>query len=108
MKRLALIAALLACSPAALAATNYLGPIMKVGARGNGTVFIELNQVVGLPQCSHSQLEIPASNVSAKQILAIVLAAYHTGTRIYIQTDGCSGAFPTLSGQDSWVYSVPN
>lgn len=108
MKKLALLAALLSGSPAALAATNYLGPILKVGTRGNGTVFIEVNQAVGLPQCSQNQIEIPAAQASAKQVLAIVLAAYHAGMRIYIQTDDCLGAFPTMSGQNSWVYPVPD
>lgn len=61
MKKLALIAALVSCSPAALAATNYLGPILKVGSRGNGTVFIEISQAVGLPQCSQNQIEILGS-----------------------------------------------
>jgi hypothetical protein len=108
MKKLVVIVALLSCSPAALAATNYLGPIMKVGTRGNGTIFIELNQAVGLPQCSQNQVEIPASQASARDILAVALAAYHGGMRIYIQTDGCLGIYPTMSGHDSWIYSVPS
>jgi hypothetical protein len=86
------------------AASSYLGYIQKVGTRGNGTIFIELNAPIGLPQCTHSQIEIAPSQAAAKQLLAIALAAYLSQSRVYIQTDDCLGAYPTLSGQDSWLY----
>jgi hypothetical protein len=87
--------------------TFYHGYITKVGTRGNGGVFIEFASALGLPQCSQSQVEIPVSNPAAKMILAVAMAAYIANLRVYIQTDGCAGVFPTMSGEGSWLYPTP-
>jgi hypothetical protein len=107
MKRLAVLAALLAYGGAVHAEGNYLGYVQKVGTRGNGTLFVELSEPITQPGCSTSQLEIPASNPAMKSILAVVLAAYFANSRIYVQTDACNGSNPTLSGTNSWLYPVP-
>lgn len=107
MMKWVLYIAFLSSATTVQAAPNYLGVIQKVGTRGNGTVFIEFSGPVGLPQCSQSQVAIPASNPASKSILAIAMAAYFSNTRVYIQTDDCVGIYPTMSGQGSWIYPVP-
>jgi hypothetical protein len=99
--------AMLSCAAAVKAESFYDGYISKVGTRGNGTVFIEFAAPVGLSQCSHPQVEIPASNPAAKTILAIALAAYLANSRVYIQTDVCNGAYPSMIGEGSWLYPNP-
>jgi hypothetical protein len=107
VKKLAIVFFLIAGTAPVQAETFLHGYISKVGTRGNGTVFIEFAAPVGLPQCSHPQVEIPSSNPAAKAILSVAMAAYLANLRVYIQTDGCSGAFPTMSGEGSWLYPRP-
>lgn len=107
MKKLAIAFVLMAGTASVQAETFLHGYISKVGTRGNGTVFIEFAVPVGLPQCSQSQVEIPLSNPAARAILSVAMAAYLANLRVYIQTDGCSGAFPTMSGEGSWLYPKP-
>jgi len=107
MKKLALAFALLAGTASVQAETFHHGYITQVGTRGNGSVFIEFAVPVGMPQCSHPQVQIPASNPAAKTILAVALAAYLANLRVNIQTDGCNGAFPTMIGEGSWLYPKP-
>lgn len=107
MKKLALAFLLLASTASVQAETFHHGHITKVGTRGNGTVFIEFAASLGLPQCTQSQVEVPASNPAAKAVLAVAMAAYISNLRVYIQTDGCSGAFPSMSSESSWLYLTP-
>jgi hypothetical protein len=107
MKKLALAFVLLAGTASVHADTFHHGYITQVGTRGNGSVFIEFAVPVGLPQCSQPQVQIPTSNPAAKTILAVALAAYIANLRVYIQTDGCSGAYPTMTGEGSWLYPKP-
>jgi hypothetical protein len=107
MKKLATAAALIIASLQARAADFHHGYITQVGVKGNGDVFIEFAEAVGQSQCNHPQVSIPASNPAAKDLLAVALAAYLSNVRVYIQTDSCFGAFPSMSGAGSWLYPKP-
>jgi hypothetical protein len=103
-KGLRLGAVLLMASTTAAADGNYVGPITFVGTLGDGTVFIEFPSVVSLGACSSIQVRISSGHPARKEVLAVAMSAFLTGTIVSVQTDSCAGAYPTLSGTNSWIY----
>ena len=89
------------------AATSYHGYITQTGTLGDGTVFVEFAVAVGPAGCSQPQVRVAANNAAARQIFAVALAAYLSNSPVQIQTDGCLGAYPTLTTTGSWLYPKP-
>jgi hypothetical protein len=94
--------------PAVAADSFYHGYITSVGVLGNGDVFIEFPEAIGpSANCTHAMVRIAATNATRKEILAVALTAYTSGTRLYLQTDNCYGGFPTMTGSGSFIYPKP-
>lgn len=106
-KWMATIAIAMTMSSSAWANTSHHGYITQTGTLGDGTVFVEFAVAVGPTGCNHPQVRLAANNPAAKQVFAVALAAYLSNSPVLIQTDGCLGAYATLSGAGSWFYPKP-
>lgn len=101
-----LILTLITASNMAYSSSNILTSINWVGQRGNGNVIANFNTTIDQPECTSSQLEISASNESAKGLLSILLAAYMGESKVYVNTDGCFNGAPTIS-TTGYIHTEP-
>jgi hypothetical protein len=108
MRRILLpIAVGLAVAAPLQAATSYHGYITQTGTLGDGTVFVEFAAAVGPTGCNHPQVRLAANNPAARQVFAVALAAYLSNSPVQIETDGCLGAYATMTTAGSWLYPKP-
>jgi len=79
--------------------------VLYAGTYGNGDVFVALSATINEAGCVQSRFDVPASNPSAQHVLATAYSALVAGKTIWVITNGCYNAYPTLdSSRNSYFY----
>ena len=78
--------------------------IVGTGTYDDGSIFIFFDRQIS--SCNSSgRLDIPASNPSIKNVLAIAMTAYSSRSAVRIHPGSCAGTVPVFSTTgDSYIY----
>ncbi len=103
---------LISISSVSGASDNTRAKVNYAGVKGDGVVFINIDQVItetldANNSCSSQSINVPPTvNESVRnQILSVALTAYVAQKDIYIKTDGCVNGVPSITGTDSgWIH----
>lgn len=99
-----LLAALL---PSVGLAQSFTNKINTYGVLGDGTLFIELREEVGPPECNQFQIRVPSNSPNYDGVFRVLEIAQNSASRRSAVTtyalvsgfiDTCFGSHPTLGG----------
>ena len=88
------------------ASSNINADIIWVGQRGNGNVIMHMSKLIDQDTCNSNTIEIPSTNLHSKGILSIAMAAFVSGSSVYVIADGCFNGVPTINS-NGYIHMAP-
>ena len=78
-------------------ATTIEAKVLSVGTYGSGRLFVVLDTMIGEPGCNYAQFHVEVGHDQIKNWMSIGLAALSSGNSVTVTTEGCLGAYPTMT-----------
>ncbi len=109
IKNILVILSTLVFSVPIYSATIDDAKVIYAGTSGGGRLFVALDKTIPEAGCENSRFDVAGGHDQITTWLSIAMAALASGKSVKVATNGCLGAYPTLTNaNDTWFYIKQN